>query len=71
MSETRIPGIKAAHCWITDNCRVVQGGDREAFAEATDRLWRQYVRLCDSSWPVGKGASFHLALTVDYPRKQK
>jgi len=66
--ETKVPGIKAAHAVITENCRVVQGGDVEAFDEASRRLRGEYEQLLDA-WPQGKGASFHLVLTVDYPTK--
>lgn len=63
---TTVPGIKAAHMVINDNCRTVQGGDMEAFDEAVRRLRKEYENLMDA-WPKGKGAEFNVVLTVDYP----
>ena len=61
-----VPGIKAVHMVISDNCRTVQGGDMEAFDVAVRRLRKEYENLLPA-WPKGKGAEFSVILTVDYP----
>ena len=61
-----VPGIKAAHMIISDNCRTVQGGDMKAFDVAVRKLRKEYENLMDV-WPKGKGAEFSVILTVDYP----
>ena len=38
-----IPGIKARHAIITPHCRIVQGGNIEAFEVAVGRLKEEYV----------------------------
>lgn len=65
--STVIPGIKAKHVFITDNCRVVQGGDLEAFDEAVRRVRAEYEQ-CVSKHSRGNDVKFHLVLTVDHPR---
>ncbi len=64
MSEAKIPGIKAKHAIISDACREV--GDAEAFGDAMCILLKEYDRLVKGPWPRGKGAKFHLVLTVEY-----
>ena len=66
--RTKIPGIKASHAIITDECRQNRH-DIGAFFEASDRVRAEYTKLMHD-WPIGKGAEFHLVLTVDYPRNK-
>ena len=63
MSETRIPGIKALHAVISDNCRIARGQEG-AIDEALLRLRESYMEIVDA-WPTGKGTNFHLILTVE------
>jgi len=57
-----IPGIKARHVTITDECRENRG-EYAAFQEAMERIFREYCETL-KYWPIGKGAGFHLVLTV-------
>ena len=61
--ESKVPGIIAYHVVITPNCRIVQGGNEEAFDEAVRRIRQQY----DLCVHVNRNsdASFHLVLTLD------
>jgi hypothetical protein len=68
MSESRIPGITTKHAVIRDGCRTGRG-EMEAFNEAVARIREEYVALC-RGWPVGKGAQFHLVLTLEKPAPQ-
>lgn len=67
MSGTRIPGIKAQHAMITDQCRVNRG-DIGAIDEALARL-RVAAINCLPGWPTDQGVNFHLVLTVERPAK--
>lgn len=69
MSE--VPGIKAKHTVITDNCRKVHGGSLEAFDEAVRRVRKEYDTLTRDFHPRGKGVQFHLVLTVEFPPKDE
>lgn len=60
--------VQCKSCIITENCRVVQGGDSEAFDEACRRLKDEYMGLM-KTWKQGSGAIFHLNLEVEYPVK--
>lgn len=62
--ETKIPGIKCKHAIISDACR--EKGDVTAFDEAAIHLLMEYKKLTSGPWPKGRGAKFHLVLTVDY-----
>lgn len=63
---TTVPGIKAQHAVISDDCRLNRG-NRGAVDEAIARVRVEYESLLEH-WPIGKEAKFHLVLTVDYPR---
>ena len=65
--QTKVPGITAVHAVISDACRGK--GDITAFDEACERLGAEYRKLVTGPWPKGKGAKFHLVLTVDYSPK--
>ncbi len=60
---TTVPGIKAVHAIISDACRTGRGEDG-AIEEALRRI-RQEYDACRPAWPVGKGARFHVVLTVE------
>ena len=62
-----IPGIKAQHAIISDACR--NKGDGQAFEEAVEILRIEYLQLTQKFWPQGKGAKFHLVLTVEQQTK--
>ncbi len=69
----KVPGIKAHHAIITDNCRRVQGGDSAAFDEAVRRTKVEYDRAVTGR-AAQKGVEYHLVLTVlppDHRDKQK
>ncbi len=66
MSETRIPGIKAQHAIITDQCRVNKG-DEAAIDEALGRLHHEYMQPATVPANMGKGVNFHVVLTVERP----
>ena len=55
---TDIPGLKAMHAVITPNCRVVQGGEDEAFTVATERL-REALDTALKQWKMYAGDSRH------------
>ncbi len=65
MSSTKIPGIKARHAFVTDDCRRGRT-DAGAVDEALDRLRAEATELL-KSWDQGKGARFHFVLTVERP----
>lgn len=58
---TTVPGKKAHHSWITDECRQNRG-DVGAGREAADRLLAEY-RECIVGWPAG--TRFHFVLTIE------
>jgi hypothetical protein len=62
---TTIPGTKAKHAIITDQCRINRG-DREAAEEALSRL-REEALECMAGHDFGHGVQFHLVLTVEKP----
>lgn len=61
---TDIPGLKAVHAVITPNCRVVQGGEDEAFTVATERLREEYLTILRMR-EDRVHLNFHLVLTVE------
>ncbi len=65
MSESKIPGSMAKHAIISDDCRTNRT-DAGALDEAFDRVREEYFR-CAAGWPIGKGAKFHIALTIERP----
>jgi hypothetical protein len=62
MSQTTIAGTKAAHAWVTDECRAGRG-DAGARDEALRRLSAEYDK-CAKGHPLGKGTRFHFVLSV-------
>lgn len=65
MVKTTMPGVKAGHCRISDQCRSGRG-DRGAFDEAVNRMRAIYDAMCES-WPIGKDAKLHLVLVIERP----
>ena len=59
-----IPGIKAKHAIISDECRINKS-DGGAFEEAVAHLREEYKNLLHH-WPTGKRAKFHVVLTVEH-----
>jgi hypothetical protein len=66
--NTTIPGSSAAHCVITEMCRENRG-QTGAFDEAAYRLREQYEAIA-AGWPIGKGATIHLLLTIERPESR-
>lgn len=62
-----IPGTVAKHAIIRDECRTGRG-EMAAFEEAVARLRAEYIALLPG-WPTGRGAQFHVVLTVERPAK--
>jgi hypothetical protein len=62
---TQVPGLKAKHAIITDQCRLNRT-DEGAVDEALRRV-RQEALECMAGWPTGAGAQFHIALTIERP----
>lgn len=60
-----IPGITAVHAIISDNCRKGRTDDG-AFEEAVRRMKTEYDAIM-KGWPIGKGTTIHMALTVERP----
>ena len=58
-----IPGIKARHAIVTPNCRIVQGGNIEAFEVAVGMLKKEYEACM--ALECNELADFHLVLTID------
>lgn len=67
MSQTTLPGLKAKHAIVTDQCRTNRT-DAGAVDEALSRL-RSEALECMANWPQGVGAQFHFALTLERPPK--
>lgn len=65
MSETKIPGLKAQHMIVTDNCRQAHGGLLAALDEAYSRLRKTVVKDYLDAWPDGRADELHLVLTAD------
>jgi hypothetical protein len=61
-SLTVVPGKKAHHAWVTDECRSNRG-DAGAGKEAADRLIEEYRECLRAGWP--SGTRFHFVLTVE------
>lgn len=64
----KIPGIKAKHRIVTDNCRG--RGKGVAIEEALESLREEYEKL-DDIWPEGEDHKFHLVLTVDNAKRRE
>lgn len=61
----KLPGMTAIHAIITDDCRTGRG-DEGAVDEALKRA-REELKLCLGGWEHGRGAKFHVAVTVERP----
>ncbi len=59
-------GIRAIHAVITPNCRIVQGGNDEAFDEAVRRIKVEYDACLAGRGD--DGSDYHLLLIVETPR---
>lgn len=66
MVKTTIPGVKAAHAIISDDCR--RGGDE--FNRACDKLRPLYDQLCEG-WGIGKGAKMNIVITIERPGRDQ
>lgn len=64
---TKVDGIAALHCIITDSCREHHGSAGTAFDEAVKRLRTEFDN-CILGWGDTKDVDYHLVLTVDSPR---
>ena len=62
--KTTIPGIKAGHTIVSDVCR--EKGDDIALIDVLFMLLTTYSKLTSGPWPKGKGAKFHVVLTVEF-----
>lgn len=58
-----IPGLKAVHAIITDECRENRT-DEGAINEALRRVREEFL-ACAPAWPLGKNTKFHIVLTVE------
>lgn len=65
---TEVPGIKAQHAIITDECRAGRG-EEGAIDEALARIRAEYL-LCVPPWRGTRGVNFHVVLTVDSLRSR-
>lgn len=65
MSETKIPGIKALHKFITKTCR--KRPNFEWLEDIHKDIDRQLMDL-HNSWPSDSDVKFHVAVTVEYPK---
>ena len=60
--ETKIPGLKVAHVWSTEQCRL-RGG--EELDEALQKLREKYNEIKDA--PSNTQAKIHFVLTLEWP----
>jgi len=60
---TQLPGIKAHHSIITDECRKNRF-DGGAFLEAMNRMQTVYERTCENT-SIGKDMKIHIVMTVE------
>lgn len=58
-----IPGLRALHRWITDDCRKGKG-DEGAIQEVVGDVDRQ-LRQSLTGWPEGEGTRVHVVITVE------
>lgn len=65
----RIPGIKAKHCLITDNCRKMRG-DGGAFNHAVNILRVKYDALLEVRGGEA-GVEYNLILSVEKRDKEE
>ncbi len=60
--------ILAKHTVITPRCRIVHGGDSQAFDKAIEEFRDKYEELVSAE--ANKEASFHLILNIERIRSQ-
>ncbi|KKK82963.1 hypothetical protein LCGC14_2798170, partial [marine sediment metagenome] len=70
MSTTKIDGVSALHCVITDACHKHHGSPGLALDVAVRRLRDEFDR-CVEGWGETEGVDYHLVLTVDSPRHKQ
>lgn len=63
MKETKIPGVKAHHSIISDECRTGRTNDG-AFIEAVKRMKEVYDRTCEG-YKVGMGCKINIVMTIE------
>ena len=63
---SKIDGVTAKHAIITPNCRVVQGGEQEAFDVAEALMRATYMDILARYATPEKQPTFHVVLTVDW-----
>ena len=68
MASTTIPGVRAKHTIITENCRNLHGNSGlGAFDEAVKRIREEYAN-CLKGWQESeRQPNYHLVLTVERP----
>ena len=59
---TTLPGLKAKHKFVTDQCRERDLADIKR--ETVDELWSEFEILL-GNWKKGEGTKFHFVLTVE------
>ncbi len=62
MSKTTLPGIKAKHFIISDNCCKINGEDG-AIDYSLQQIREEFIRL-RKAWK-GKEAKIHVAITIE------
>ncbi len=63
MKETKIPGTKAQHSIISDNCRGIHGDDG-ALDLALQNLTPIYMETC-KNFGKQSGVKIHIVMTVE------
>lgn len=71
MRTTKLPGMKAQHMIVSDNCRSAHGGLLEALDEAYRRMRETVERQYAKAWPSDRGDEFHLVLTADLASQRR
>ena len=66
MSETKIPGLKAAHRIVTPQC-IENKGQFQAMVEAVETLEAKYSEYFEHN----PGANFHFVLTIEQPSREE
>ena len=63
-----LPGRKAMHAWITDECRTNHGDD--GVTEEVVRRLREALGDILNGWKQGLGAKFNIVVTVEPPESE-
>ncbi len=66
MRETKIPGIKALHKFVTKNCR--KRPNMEWLEDIHTAIDNQLIHL-NESWDDDSDVKFHVVVTVEFPEK--